>query len=161
MRKFMVRHKCLSSFLIIIFSILVGTGSYLAKVTYDNYQAKQKIVKTLKANGYSNIVPRSSVRKEATGPFSGISWYDYTFATSKTLQISRQYQQLKLHKDTFLTLKNCPIVYRLILTPPTTKVSHWTVELYMDTNQALRDDNQSSYIQHLNQVSHKTLKVSE
>lgn len=159
MRHLIRNHKLITTMLLLILSILIIAGAFIIKHSYDNHQAEQKIERTLSYNGFSNKVSRSSVRKESTGPFSGINWYETTFSNDTTLKESYTYNKRLDHTTKHLTLKNCPIVYRVILTPPTSKVKEWTTEIYLDTNQNLRDGNQSSYIQKLNQDTHKTLKM--
>ncbi len=159
MKKFINAHKSLSILAgLFLCFCLIGAILFIRNI-YGNYQAQQRIAHTLKLNGYTKIVPRSSVRKESTGPFSGISWYEYTFSTKQTLVASYKYQNSLHKKSKHLTIKNCPIVYRVILTPPGTKIKHWTAEIYLDTNQALRDGNQTDYIQRLNEDSRRSLNM--
>lgn len=159
MKRFIIAHKSLSTLAGLFLCLCLIGAIFFMRNIYGNYQAQQRIEHTLKYNGYTNIVPRSSVRKESTGPFSGISWYEYTFSTEQTLATSYEYQDSFHQKSKHLTMKNCPIVYRVILTPPGTKIKHWTTEIYLDTNQALRDGNQTDYIQHLNDNSRRSLKM--
>ncbi len=159
MKKIVRTHKILSIMVILLLCFCLFAGIFYIKAAYDKDQAQQKIESALKYNGYTNRVPRSLVHKEETGPFSGIKWYEYTFATKKTLVASAQYQNSVKKHSKKLTLKNCPIVYRVILTPPTTKVKHWTAEIYLDTNQALRDGNQNAYVQQLNKSTDKSLRM--
>lgn len=81
------------------------------------------------------------------------------FQQKKTLVASYKYQNYLHKKSKHLTIENCPIVYRVILSPPGTKIKHWTAEIYLDTNQALRDGNQTDYIQRLNEHSHRNLNM--
>ncbi|GEP20012.1 hypothetical protein [Pediococcus argentinicus] len=159
MRHLIRNHKLISTMPLSVLSILIIAGSFIIKHSYDNHQAEQKIESTLSYNGFSNIVSRSSVRKESTGPFSGISWYEITFSNNTTLKASYTYNKQLDRTNKNSTLKDCPIVYRVILIPPTSKVKEWTTEIYLDTNQKLRDGNQSSYIQKLNKDTRKTLKM--
>lgn len=121
-------------------------------------QARTALKTMLKSSPYDVRVSRNMIIKEESGPFSGIVWYEYTFATSQTLAESKKYKKF-LHKSSKnMTLKNYPIVYRVIVRPPTKKINHWTGELYFDTNQKLSVTGRSNYIQTLSDKSVRELR---
>ncbi|WP_305775176.1 hypothetical protein [Lacticaseibacillus paracasei] len=161
MKKFIHTHKILSIMVVLLLlPCLIGAFFY-AKSLYDNYQAKQKLERTLAYNGYSNVVERSPFHKEASGLMNSMTWYQFTFATKETLEESYKYQKALKKPYKHLTLKNCPIVYWVILTPPTPKTKRWTTLIYLDTNTGPRGVWKSRYINNLRATSYKDLKMKE
>ena len=159
MKKFIHAHKVLSTMIVLLLlPCLIGAFFYV-KSLYDTYQAKQRLEHTLAYNGYSNVVERSPFHKEASGLLNSKTWYQFTFATKETLKESYKYQKVLNKPYKHLTLKNCPIVYWVILNPPTPKVNYWTTETYMDTNTGLRGEWKSIYIENLRNSSYKNLKM--
>lgn len=145
--------------LVIWLSLIVLVGGVFAKITYDRYQLQQKVNRTLKLNGYPDLMARRRVYKEETGPFSGLIWYEYTFSNKQSLQAGYQYRHDQGKPDKQLTLQNSPIVYRIVLIPPGTKLKEWQAYIYLDTNEALRDSTRSKYVTHLNKTSLQPLKL--
>ena len=161
MKKFINAHKILSTMIVLLLlPFLIGAFFYV-KGIYDNYQAKQRLERTLAYNGYSNVVERSPFHKEASGLLNSKIWYQFTFATKETLEESYKYQKALNKPYKHLTLKNCPIVYWVILSPPTSKVNYWHAQIYMDTNTGLRGEWKSRYIENLRNKSYKDLKMRE
>lgn len=143
---------------ITIFGILfISIGIQFARSAYDHHRNVQRIERTLTYNGYTKRIARSRVSRNESGPFSGIIWYEYTFANQETLKASRKYNAYRGKKDAHLTLKNCPIVYRVILTPPSTKYQKWSMRMYLDAN----TNNDSVYIQKLTDTSDLDLKLKK
>ncbi|MBO2717438.1 hypothetical protein [Lactiplantibacillus plantarum] len=123
-------------------------------------QARTVLTTMLKSSPYDVRVSRNTIIKEESGPFSGIIWYEYTFATSQTLAESKKYKKFLHQSSKNMTLKNCPIVYRVIVRPPTKKIKHWTGEIYLDTNQKLSATGRSNYVQALSDKSLCELTIS-
>lgn len=154
------RHRSASWLMGIMLVVGLVIGGYFAKGAYDNYRVQRKIERALTRNGYPTSQRRSAVIREASGPFSGVSWYDYTFATPETLRLSQQYQLHQHGKKQAVTQENCPLVYRVILTPPTEKVARWSAVIYLDTNQPLRDSpTRSAAVQRLQEKTRRPFKL--
>ena len=159
MKKFIHAHKVLSTMIVLLLlPCLIGAFFYV-KSLYDTYQAKQRLEHTLAYNGYSNVVERSPFHKEASGLMNSKTWYQFTFATKETLEESYKYRKALNKPYKHLTLKNCPIVYWVILNPPTPKMNYWNTQIYMDTNTGLRGVWKSRYIENLRNTSYKDLRM--
>lgn len=129
-------------------------GSLFVNYKFEEYQANGKIEQALDNMGYSNRVVRRSAIKEESGPFSGIIWYDYTFANGKALAASYQYQKATKKKNKKFTLNNCPIVYRVVLRKGAKSVKTYSAELYLDTNEeSAYSPDREPYVQHLQKNS--------
>ena len=61
-------------------------------------QARTVLTTILESSPYDVRVSRNTIIKEESGPFSGIIWYEYTFATSQTLAESKKYKKF-LHQS--------------------------------------------------------------
>ncbi|EIW13287.1 extracellular protein, membrane-anchored [Lactiplantibacillus pentosus KCA1] len=154
---FLKGHKILSwtvSVLLIIATLLIGMS---VKSSMEMTRARATLEVMLKENHNGTQIPRSKLIKEESGPFSGIVWYDYTFSSPQTLTESKRYLKATGQSYQRVTLKNCPIVYRVILRPPTKTSKRWTGQIYLDTNQKLSGSGRSSYVQTLSTKSLRDL----
>jgi hypothetical protein len=143
----------------ILLALILIVGFFGGKRAYQHYQIQQMMNQALKLNGYPNLTVRRSLYKEESGPFSGIYWYEATFANQETLKASYRFEKQRGHSPKHLTLTNSPIVYRVVLNPPTTKVNAWTATIYLDSNRAIKDSDQSPDVLRLNKVSLRKLKM--
>ncbi|WP_225441614.1 hypothetical protein [Lactiplantibacillus pentosus] len=154
---FFKRHKILSwtvSVLLIIATLLICVA---VKSSIEMTKARATLEVMLKENHNGNQIPRSKLMKEESGPFSGIVWYDYTFSSPQTLAESKRYLKSMGQSHQQITLENCPIVYRVILRPPTKTSKRWSGQIYLDTNQKLSGSGRSSYVQALSAESLRDL----
>ncbi|MCT3284286.1 hypothetical protein C6Y11_14290 [Lactiplantibacillus pentosus] len=154
---FFKRHQILSwtvSVLLIIGILLIGVS---VKSSMEMTKARATLEVMLKENHDGNQIPRSKLMEEESGPFSGIVWYDYTFSSPHTLAESKRYLKATGQSHQQVTLENCPIVYRVILRPPTKTSKRWTGQIYLDTNQQLSGSGRSSYVQALSAKSLRDL----
>ncbi|WP_262316104.1 hypothetical protein [Lacticaseibacillus parakribbianus] len=147
--------------LIILLTLLAITGLWWAHHAYATYQVTQRANHALADAGYAKYTVRRKVYREATGPFSGIAWYNYTLANAESLKASRSYAKFQGKDTRHLTLKNCPIVYRVVLTPPGTRNGKWTAEIYLDTNDALKDSSRPAFVRRLSQSSRRVLRLRQ
>ncbi|WP_125571123.1 hypothetical protein [Lacticaseibacillus songhuajiangensis] len=145
--------------LVILILAMFTAGVLVGKHEYHQYQLKQMMNQTLKLNGYTNLTVRRSLYKEEMGPFSGIYWYEATFTNKETLKASYRFEKQRGHSPNHLTLANSPIVYRVVLNPPTTKVKSWDAIIYLDTNRAIKDSDQSPDVMRLNKSSLRSLRM--
>ncbi|CAM3294355.1 hypothetical protein [Lactiplantibacillus plajomi] len=160
MQTFIHRHP-VSCWLIgglVLVSLVIG--GWFAKTKYDNQVAQRRIERALTANGYHMRVMRRNVQSEASGPFSGISWYQCTFSNPRTLRASVGYQQHRQRPTDRLTISNCPIVYRVVLKPPTAKVRRWTAVIYLDDNQEMTYSERAPYVESLTTKSRRALPLT-
>jgi hypothetical protein len=143
----------------ILLALILIVGIFGSKHAYQHYRLKQMVNQTLALNGYKNLTVRRSLYKEETGPFSGIYWYEATFSNQETLKASYRFEKQRGHSPEHLTLTNSPIVYRVVLNPPTRKVNAWTATIYLDSNRAIKDSDQSPDVLRLNKASLRKLKM--
>lgn len=139
--------------------IIAVAGGVFCKFAYHRYQLTSKITESLKSKGYRVLKVRRPLYREETGPFSGLIWYEYTFTNQDSLKASYHYQKIHGNAKKRLTLTNSPIVYRVVLEPPTAKVKQWSAVIYLDTNQRLKDSERSEDVLSLNIKSLRTLSV--
>lgn len=153
------RHK-LTSVLVIIALLLIGTVAGIwGTHAYHRYQAQQIMAKVLKQQGYPANARDERVSFKLTGNelFSGVGYYEYGFSNQKTLTASQQYFNY-LHKSSnHLTVKNSPIIYRVAVFPPTTKVNKWTARLYLDSIDS--PNGIDHYIEKLNTSSDQEIQL--
>lgn len=136
---------------LILICLIVGFRVY--RYVHGLNQARTAVTTMLKSSPYRARVPRNAMYKVSSGSFSVSDWYECTFATNKTLTESKKYLQFFSLPQRKLTLKNCPIVYRVIVRPPTKKIKHWTGKVYLDTNQVSSTSARSLYVHNLNGLS--------
>lgn len=151
--------KRLKPILVVLLLVVLTAGVLIGKHVYHQYQLTQLMNRTLQANGYSHLTVRRFLYKEETGPYSGIYWYEATFANKETLKASYHYEKQRGHSTKDLTLANSPIVYRVVLLPPGTKIKKWTATIYLDTNQALKDSDRTPAVVQLNKKSLRNLTM--
>lgn len=134
-RSLFKRHKILSwtvaGFLVIATPLICVH----VKSSMEMNKARATLEVMLTDNHYGNQIPRNKLIKEESGPVSGIVWYDYTFSNTHTLAESKKYLNATGQSHQRVTRENCPIVYRVILRPPTKTSKRWTGQIYLDTNQ--------------------------
>ncbi|WP_461224490.1 hypothetical protein [Lacticaseibacillus suihuaensis] len=147
--------------LIILLTLLAITGVWWGRDAYTIYRVTQRADHALADAGFTTYTVRRKVYREATGPLSGVAWYNYTLANAASLKASRAYAKYQGKDDSRLTLTNSPIVYRVVLTPPGTKTGKWTAEIYLDTNDALKDSSRPAFVRRLNQSSRRVLKLKQ
>ncbi len=159
-RKITSSHR-VSRYLIVLLLIVGGLLSYhYAKGVIERHQVRRQVETALNRAHFNGREARSSIIKEAAGPFSGIVWYDYTFSNQATLAASQQYHATTKSAKQVDDLETCPIVYRVIVRPPTRRVRQWSGEVYLDTNQHLSASGRSNAIQALNAASVRQLDFS-
>ncbi len=157
MVSFFKKHRILSctvSFVLVIGTLLLCE---YVKSSMEMSKARATLEVMLKENHYVNQIPRSKIIKEESGPFSGVVWYEYTFANTQTLAESKKYIKETGQSYQKINLENCPIVYRVILRPPTKAIKRWTGQIYLDTNQKLSGSGRSNYVQALGDETLRSL----
>ncbi|BDR56712.1 hypothetical protein [Xylocopilactobacillus apis] len=157
MKKFMKSHKIVTGILIFFLFVLLIIGGFSIKSAIDTHQATQKIESALKDNGYTNIVRRNKTLKSRQGPFSNYVWYEYTFANKETLEASRKYLKHKNKDYKNLTLKNSPIVYRVILNPNSLN----PLEIHLDTNEIHSTQTGDGDLEKIKENSKRIIKLKK
>ncbi|CAM3042369.1 hypothetical protein [Lactiplantibacillus plajomi] len=157
MFSYLKKHKVIRRLFYVFLVIGVCLIGVFVKTNMELSRAKAAMGIMLKENNYVQRIPRSKIMKSESGPFSGIVWYEYTFSNAQTLAESKKYLKKIKRSDSNLTLKNCPIVYRVILRPPTKSFKRWTGQIYLDTNRKDSAYGRSYDIQLLNDRSSRVL----